>query len=386
MTYNLEPLIKVFDETKTNFLLAKEKQVFDESIRSLPNSIENKKALQDIIYKFEKDSLVTILRIVNFSTEEVELRVVRYIDVFHKEIILKRKVLLARRRNTVIAIVSLNEEEMFIYNHAFKDEDYLVEMDHLFDNEYADTFLVEFTEKGIVNNNKKTTVYNFLKTVFSRFEESKIGVLLHDFYQELNKISKYKKEDFYNLDATRYIDNLFICLEELNSDPSFIKKLKTIKKYVNRSSRNKDIAIVLSTFIHYYTSLDNQSDDTLLDYTNVAISLYKIVEIIFYELLIERWSSFHYLNSNKEIVIKNIQDREKTTLGDLRMIFYSTDGDVKEFLSCTDYREINATIGNWISKDRNDHTHKDIMSIRKELDDSLLSTMNVLYRLIVLFD
>ena len=110
------------------------------------------------------------------------------------------------------------------------------------------------------------------------------------------------------------------------------------------------------------------------------------MEIIFYELLIERWSSFHYLNSNKEIVIKNIQNREKTTLGDLRTIFYSTDSDVKEFLSGTDYRKINATIGNWISKDRNDHTHKDIMSIRKELDDSLLSTMNVLYRLIVLFD
>lgn len=385
------------------FFAVKEEEIFADFKQDSLSSYLLKHKRKRIVSKLNLESLLTILMSSGYSISLDKYRVVDEEDVvsFGEESndreLFSDDIYLAKKGKSLIHIFIVPEGKEEYFEQCFDKKDeygkyslYTPSVDVPPDTTNR---LAVISVSGLGLGPRKYNSYVWLNSVFKDFKETKEAQILKDCFNYLKQVDKYKKNDLFRLDKKRYIDKLFSFVEDDLTSPvdkntyelASPSNLELIKSFVYESEWAEDIVKLIGTYITFNSSLNKLGDDTMLDYSSVILGLYKTAEIVFYELLIRRWDGFNYRNSNKQIVYKDISNRSKTTLGDCCCIFYSTDEDVLDILKKHDYKEINKTIQSWIAFDRNDHAHKDIMQIRKELEQSLHSTINVTYKLIKLF-
>lgn len=204
-------------------------------------------------------------------------------------------------------------------------------------------------------------------------------------YNKIFAIDKYTKDDLFNINKRRFVEKTLDLVVEKQDSPFFEKQFANVVECISSLNSCKDIVTSFVTYLHAMASLRLVKDETLLDYTEQALGLFKAAEILFYDLLRNKCSGFSYTNKNREIEYKDISKRNKTTLGDLSRVFYTTDKKLLECLSNKNTDHLRRIINDWINYDRNDHLHKDIIQAKEDLMSSLSSTIEVIFELVDMF-
>lgn len=209
--------------------------------------------------------------------------------------------------------------------------------------------------------------------------------IIKETYDKISVIDKYTKNDFFDLNKKRFVKKTLELVVEKHDWPFFENQFANVIECISSLNSCKDIMSSFVTYLNAMNSLRLVKDETMLDYTEQALGLFKAAEILFYDLLRNKCSGFFYRNKFGKIEFKDISDRSKTTLGDLSRVFYTTDKKLLECLSNKNLNHIKRIINSWISYDRNDHLHKDIMQVKDDLMNSLSSTLEVIFELVDIF-
>lgn len=169
------------------------------------------------------------------------------------------------------------------------------------------------------------------------------------------------------------------------------KEVSKIEDGITHTQHIDKIARLLYTFIHTKKFLDLQkSNDEYLDLTFITVSLFKTVEIIFNEVLNNKWPYLYIKTKNG--IIKFSENN--LTLGNMYQIF-KNDKDIfipDEILQCLRCNEKRSTdlknlLSRWISKTRNGFLHKDLIQVNDNMiDSSIKDSITIICLLMLVFN
>ena len=150
---------------------------------------------------------------------------------------------------------------------------------------------------------------------------------------------------------------------------------------------------LIYTFMFSSSALTAYKQIDFIDYTYISVSLFKLAELLFSELLKKYWGHKKIISQKENQKAKNNNrgpkqinlSNEKLVLGEKKQFLYSTDSEINLHLeSKSQYKEmVNQKIGNWIDKDRNGFLHKDIQSA-EELNNCIPATLELMFYLVLL--
>lgn len=186
----------------------------------------------------------------------------------------------------------------------------------------------------------------------------------------LSKLRKKNRELFND----RLLSFLFKSCDnlELKNDEQNI-----IKQYLTNCNKSNEILRMLYTYV--YTSNIFTEDNKYCDYvdlTFITVSIFKVVEVIFNDLLNHKFG-YKTIRDKKNQTVDF--SKEDLTLGKMQQFFLSDDSDIKSFVVKKQSlaNTINDLLEVWIKKSRNGFLHKDIIDIsnttqlHKSIDDSI---------------
>ena len=211
-----------------------------------------------------------------------------------------------------------------------------------------------------------------LETIFSAqtqlIEQNKSSFYLslwRDVFKEYTNLTK-------NIRRTLHTDNERIKVSFSNEDIKIIEDLILQSKYVDK------VAKLLYTFIQTRQILNHiqKNKYEFFDLTFIAVSLFKVVEILFNELLNKKWPNLYVKTEYGQI---NFADN-KLTLGNMNQIFEEDKNifipqEIRAHLNSKGTRkaELKSILSRWISKTRNGFLHKDLIEINNDMIDSSIS-------------
>ena len=136
------------------------------------------------------------------------------------------------------------------------------------------------------------------------------------------------------------------------------------------------VAKLLYTFFHTRKFLQESIKGDKYDFfdlTFIAVSLFKVVEILFNELLNKRWPNLTVKTKRGTIKL----GADDLTLGEMNQIFSNNENvvlpqEIKAFLYSKGVRkeELKEVLSRWISKTRNGFLHKDLIEIDNNMIDA----------------
>ena len=181
------------------------------------------------------------------------------------------------------------------------------------------------------------------------------------------------------------LDKVFVQLER----NEFTDKEKSIiKNQLSRSSESGKIFRLLYT-LTYTTNIFKQEEELndFLDLTFITVSAFKVVEVVFNELLKKHFKHLSIVDSNgKEISFSN----PKLTIGNMQQFFYLKDNDVVLFLEKTKERSDKTLklLDKWRDKSRNGYLHKDIIEVKNknQLRESVSDSVSLLGNIVLMFN
>lgn len=246
----------------------------------------------------------------------------------------------------------------------FKPNDYkLLLKSYLGDNIPSDK-IIEIVDKciekyeGLLNSSAQE-LYQSNKEVFV---ETAMNVLLENSSKDLIEASDMK-----------------CAIDEL-------KSLKNIEKILR----------LIYTYSFTNASMKAYKKVGFIDYTYISVSMFKLTEIVFNEMLNRYWADKivvvsqenesgeekHFTNSKTKIVDFS---NEKLVLGQMRQFLETGDKDIVNHLKFNKYKDkLDEKLGGWTKKTRNGYLHKDILdevtldaSIRDSIDVMILAILVV---------
>lgn len=397
-------LLSICEKAKNDFFAFKEEELYESVIKELPLSVYYKKRKKEIVGQLDYDLMLLFIGAFNKLEQTTWLLEKREYDEYGHLIIEKLCEDIAyiyERETTIIFIIRVSPLYEALTKTALSGEQkedethYSISSDllekYLSGEKPKSAHLIAISHYGIgLGSSFMTKRYHFdeyIKWSNPKFAKNSLSFkIAEDTYNSLRLIDKYTKEDFYKINPKRFITKLLSLIVEEQNTANFKVVYNKVIECITSSEYSKDIVASFISYLHEMASLTTVKDESLFDFTQVALGLFKAAEIIFYDLLIKKWQGFNYtINKNGELGYKDITIREKTTLGDLSRIFYSIDDGVRRCLRKSDYRQTKAAVDDWINYDRNDHLHKDIMEAKKDLMNSLDSTINVIFDLVEMF-
>ena len=247
---------------------------------------------------------------------------------------------------------------------------------------------ISFIDKSIKVDEKEYIVLEDIISLQFPTEKEQILSILDNTINEINKICKLTLAELKKLNNNMFNDVVFekIISEKREEIALSDNEINKIKKYLfNRSDYDKIIKM-LYTFLatnHFFNENENQD---YFDLTFITVSIFKVVEIIFNDLLNKRWGN-KVINDEKG---RNIHlNKDSLTLGQMNQIFTCDDREIKEFFKYNNQHlnELTTIMTRWISKTRNGFLHKDIIDgiDSKLLEESIKDTITILCLLIVIF-
>ena len=396
--YNQKDLDSICKQAIESYFLTKEDEVYEVNVKGMPLSVYYEKKKKEIIGQLDYDLLYFFFNL-TFQIQKGEFVIEKNNEnpefSGKKEIIYKGEAYLAERKNKLFLVIKIPDKYEKIALETFKtQEENEEERTYSFDSSLLsldkEAALIIMSDYGIgIRKNFIEPRQHFLSFLKARKvnlnPDCEFYKTINQTYQEIQKINNYTKEDYFNINKRRFVQRLLDLIVEKQNDTNFKRQFNRVVDCIASSSACEDITISMITYLEAMNSLDYMKDQTMHDFTKEAISLFKAAEILFYDLLIQRWDGFNFKRKDGKIEYKDIRNKGKTTLGDLSRVFYSTDKDVLQCLTGHNVYQINKLINDWINYDRNDHLHKDIMKAKEDLHDSLNSTINVIFELVDMF-
>lgn len=247
---------------------------------------------------------------------------------------------------------------------------------------------IDYIVKSIkINENDYIVLEDIISLQFPA-EKEQILSLLDNTINEINKMSRLTLIELKNLNNTLFNDIIFE--EIINKKRENItlndKEINKIKKYLfNRNDYDKIIKMLYTFLVTNHFFKENENKD-YFDLTFITVSIFKVVEIIFNDLLNKRWRNKVITDEKGRNVHLN---KDSLTLGQMNQIFTSDDREIQEFFKYNDnhLNELKSIMTRWISKTRNGFLHKDIIDgiDSKLLEESIKDTITILCLLIVIF-
>ncbi len=196
----------------------------------------------------------------------------------------------------------------------------------------------------------------------------------------LSKLRKKNKDLFYGI----LYKNLFVDEYKLSLSDN---ERKIVTDYLKNCPHSNEISRMIYTFS--YTLRGFEQDKEYCDYldlTFVLVSVFKIVEVVFSNLLKEEFENKSIRDSKGNII--DFSD-EKLTLGNMKQFFYSNDRDIQYLLGKNQNLNRNTLtiLNRWIDDSRNGFLHKDIVEVSnvEQLNQSITDSLQLLCNLIILF-
>lgn len=196
----------------------------------------------------------------------------------------------------------------------------------------------------------------------------------------LSKLRKKNKDLFYGI----LYKNLFVDEYKLSLSDN---ERKIVTDYLKKCPHSNEISRMIYTFS--YTLRGFEQDKEYCDYldlTFVLVSVFKIVEVVFSNLLKEEFGNKNIRDSKGNIIDFS---NEKLTLGNMKQFFYSNDRDIQYLLGKNQNLNRNTLtiLNRWIDDSRNGFLHKDIVEVSnvEQLNQSITDSLQLLCNLIILF-
>ena len=253
---------------------------------------------------------------------------------------------------------------------------------------YNEEAFLSFLEKEKIEECKCFDYKTFLCKEFSEEEYnnaidliiswcSKIKLLAN---LPLSKLRKKNKDLFYE---TLY-KNLFAEGYKLSLSES---ERKIVTSYLKDCPNSNDISRMIYTFAYTLKGFEHDKEySDYLDLTFILVSVFKIVEVVFSNLLNEEFGNKRIRDSRGNIIDFS---NEKLTLGNMKQFFYSSDRDIQCFLNKNQQvsKDTLSIMNRWIDESRNGFLHKDIVEVSnvEQLAESITDSLQLLCNLIILF-
>lgn len=247
---------------------------------------------------------------------------------------------------------------------------------------------ISFIDKSIKVDEKEYIVLEDIISLQFPTEKEQILSILDNTINEMNKICKLTLAELKKLNNNMFNDVVFekIISEKREEIALSDNEINKIKKYLfNRSDYDKIIKM-LYTFLATNHFFNKNEDQDYFDLTFITVSIFKVVEIIFNDLLNKRWGNKVITDEKGRNIHLN---KDSLTLGQMNQIFTCDDREIKEFFKYNSQylNELIPIMTRWISKTRNGFLHKDIIDgiDIKLLEESIKDTITILCLLIVIF-
>lgn len=219
-----------------------------------------------------------------------------------------------------------------------------------------------------------------------------IYISLYDKYDEA-----YGRPDEYleKIDDLNYklLFKSFIYLNVKNELKS--NEIEAITNYIlNMEQANQIIKLLYTTSITYnlFKKGESEIDGTYngyenCDFTFIAVTLFKTVEVVFNNLLFDKWNDRYIIDGQRNKIY--FSDR-KITLGQMEQVFKAQESFVVDLFSKHEREvdELYKKISKWRSTTRNGFLHKDLIEIdgTVKLEDSIDDSLQIINLLINVFE
>ena len=213
--------------------------------------------------------------------------------------------------------------------------------------------------------------------------------IIEKFLLDLNKIIKTGLDELYEENKTVFVEivlPIFINKATLNLNN---KEKQIIYDYL---TKNKDIDKIMQLILTFqYTSKLNRyvkhnehagftNVSNFLDFSFVAVQMFKLVEIVFYDLLNEFWNNNNIVDKYGKVEVSD----DKINLGKMNQFFNATDKEIISHLKQKSLHNnlLQEKLSDWISKTRNGFLHKHILS-ESLLNESVSDSIDIVCLLIL---
>jgi hypothetical protein len=159
-----------------------------------------------------------------------------------------------------------------------------------------------------------------------------------------------------------------------------------ISNYVLNSKHSKKILKLFDTFLYTKSLLQYKDIYDLYDLSFITVSIFKVVEVIFADLLNNKYPEKTIVDENNKIIKLG---NDNLTLGEMYQIFNCDDEDIKAFLEekprCLG--RIQVIFSTWLKHSRNGYLHKHIIEVEniKQMNKSINDSIDLMCLLILLF-
>ena len=158
-----------------------------------------------------------------------------------------------------------------------------------------------------------------------------------------------------------------------------------ISNYLLKSKDSRKILKLFYTVLYTKSLLQDKIYD-FYDLSFITVSAFKVVEVIFADLLNNKYPETTIVGKDKEIIKLGT---DKLTLGKMYQIFNCDDEDIKAFLEKKPLYlgPIQVKFSKWLKDSRNGYLHKHIIEIEniKQMNDSINDSIELMCLLILLF-
>ncbi|MDD7316739.1 MAG: hypothetical protein PUG55_04860 [Bacillales bacterium] len=194
----------------------------------------------------------------------------------------------------------------------------------------------------------------------------------------LSKLRKKNKDLFYE---TLY-KNLFVEGHKLSLSE---KERKIVISYLKDCPNSNDISRMIYTFAYTLKGFEYGKEySDYLDLTFILVSVFKIVEVVFSNLLNEEFGNKRIRDNRGNIIDFS---NEKLTLRNMKQFFYSSDRDIQCFLNKNQQlsKDTLLIMNRWIDESRNGFLHKDIVEVSnvEQLAESITDSLQLLCNLFI---
>ena len=225
------------------------------------------------------------------------------------------------------------------------------------------------------------------------YQTRKIVGIVNNYIDKYNQLCNKSLQWFYEDNKECFIDNALANLMDFCED-GFLdesEKKEAISEIRQLDNIEKVIKLIY-TYMFSSSALKSYKDIDFIDYTYISVSLFKLTEVVFNEVLNKYWGNTKIISmeENKKAKEENRNPRQidlsndQLVLGAMEQFFNSINNEVQLHLSQkTRYRdEIKVRLKPWIRDDRNGFLHKDIQSL-SELESCIKSTFVVMFLIVL---
>jgi len=271
-------------------------------------------------------------------------------------------------------VISHNLDDFFEYNNIRED------VAQVF-YDAKDDLLLNYNE----NINSKGYYHHiqyFLNLLYGENKKTEnYKKILIKYFDDYERLIKMNISILYEENKSLFIDSALNVLLSQNTLNLNQEQISLITNYLKSTEKLEKIIKMLLTFQYAYNLFSSNKNVDVLDFTFIAVSLFKTTEIIFNDLLNKYWSHIVIKNNfGKTIDYSN----ETLELGKMNLFFEFADMEVAGHLRRRQlyYNKLINKLTTWISKSRNGFLHKCVLGV-ETLNQSVTDSIDITCLLIL---